>query len=702
MAATGLYSIVLLFEDQANSLQVIPSLKEKGLDIHVVANAAELIQIIAAKKFDLVCLSVNHPSASSLVQVLKIKTHVAVLVFGEDQSMDTSRAVLKTVADYQLTGAISSYNIWMKIAHLVKEKQRQAENASRKLIHRQRQDDDENIVVKSSTKPKEKETVEAVGKVSVKSNIKEKSPKLSVVAAEEKITVRSSISEEKITVKSAIPKKEKKILMSAKRKAPKLQINGQEDVEIVSGGKEESVGAVAVVDAKEEVRAQEVEVRNEKPAVKGKLLKMNRGTKPGASAPVKVNAKSAEADNGQVEIKTSSEKEDLGHVSVGSADAPTKTLKPLGKRKQQEKQNKDPLTEEEQIDREIDQLQNLFFENDSSALGLGSTTLEEDDARPVTNNVISMQDKRAERAATVSVKTANAVEEDVVVDNREVPSQDNGQVLVEEVSSYQTEEARLASIEAARAHRKKIKEKKAQKEEAALKIGKKEHLLFKKSFREAVAKAGEHSLQRLENTKTIGVVNRVSLIPVDNISERGFILVANSSNDYASSNEITDFKGTLNAEMQGFEDKHEFSLGDTYNIETLEVDVAAWAERSSQFFYTFEHPETGQQVLICFLKRDDLSPETCHMEEQRMHRIEIHEVPARLPVSFDAYLFLARNDKMLPYLRRGGSLTAKQIQRLYQRGFKFLYVRDEDVRDYYEFYYSFSLNQDFRLVRKFA
>lgn len=688
MAASGPYSIVLLFEDQANSLLVAPPLKEKGLDVHVVATAAELIQIIAVQKFDLVCLSVNHPSATSLVQVLKIKTHVAVLVFGEDQSTETSRAVLKTAADYQITGTISSYNIWMKIGHLVKEKQRQIENASRMLSNRFKEQEGNTVVKSSGSKPTEP-TGEAVGKVQIKAVTAEKKSKVSVIS-EERITVKSSSNEDKITVKSAILKKEKKILMGAKKKAPKLQIEGQDDVEVITGPVESDAGSVAIKEDATPIHVTALEVKSEKPAPKGKLLKKAPKSAVAPATPVTVQVEAlAPAPTGKVKVEE----------SVAPAKS-AKSFRPVGKIKKPEKR-KENLSEDEQIDREIDQLQNLFFETDPNVIGLGEANVVEDN-NATDNSTVDLHNEEATSRGTVELKAKTHDDDRGTVRKSIADALENGAVVVEEQSSYQTEEARILSIEAARAHRKKIKEKSAQKAEAALKIGTKEHLLFKKIFREAVAKAGEKSLKRSENTHSIGAVTKVSLIPVDNVSERGFIIVANNANDFSPIDEISGFKETLNSEMNGVKTKHEFVLGDTYNIETLEVDVAAWAERSSQFFYTFENPDSGKQVLICFLKREDLFPETCHMESQRMYRIDIHEVPSRVPVSFDAYLFLARNDKMLPYLRRGGFLTGKQIQRLYQRGFKFLYLKDEDVRDYYEFYFSFALNQDFRSAKKFA
>lgn len=682
MANVGPFSIVLLFENQANSLQVVQSLREKGLDVHTVNNASELIQIIAAHKFDLVCLSVNHPSASSLVQVLKIKTHVAVLMFGEDASNATAKAVLKTAADYQVTGAISSYNIWLKIGHLVKEKQRHTETASRMLSGKAHVDEDEAIVIKSPTVEKERRN--EIGKVSlVKSKIKERPSNLSVVAGpdvEEKsfkvkgakfeksgavnIVSESDSGEPHQNDKSKEPKQEKKkMLMGAKKKAPKISIPTPEEIDVV----DDAPVTVGSVEIKEKVIVQassEVTVQEKPAAPKGKLMKKSSGLR---------------------------ENRDSGKV-----------MRSVGKSKKNESLGQ--LTEEQLIDREIDQIQSLFFDGDPKVLGLdGNVEVDLNPAPPENLGNVMIFKGEAPKAA-INIESDEQISDNGHVHFSEGPKTEREVVIAtEEESSYETEADKIISIEAARAHRKKVREKqKAEKLAAELSPPPKiDRLRFKKVFRDAVAKAGQHRFQRSENTNSIGAVTRISLIPVDNTSERGFIIMANNQNDYTTIDEVSGFKATLVAEMEDFKEAS-FELGDTFNIETFEVDMAAWAQQSSQFFYMFEDPETGKQMLICFLKKEQLFPKALKMSEHQMHRIDIHELPPKMPVSFDAYLFLARNDKMLPYLRRGGSLTSKQIQRLYKRGFKFLYVKDEEVRDYYEFYLSLSLNQDFRSERKLA
>jgi hypothetical protein len=644
MANAGPFSIVMLFDDQANSLQTVQSLKEKGLDILTVNNASELIQMIAANKFDLVALSVNHASTTSLVQVLKIKTKVEVLVFGEDASPATSKAILKAGADYQVAGVISSYNLWLKIGHLVKDKLRHMETASRMLSGKNRSEDDSSaMIIKSSERSKAKE--EMGERVSViKSTPKPRKAdanhdQTSLVLEPEK--------------KEHAPKKEKKLLVGVKKKQGSIIRTSEEEVESASNitiePAESRTHGKKVATEEAEPRTAEP-VAKEKAPVKGKLMR-----------------------SGKAENKAKKE-------------SPT----PLAKEKLEKPRGK--LTEEQLIDQEIDEMQNIFFANDQDgATSNGGVQLFDKDA--VGNGKVLNSQKAEQQKKTTPQESASGTKK-----------KNN-----EEESSYETEEDKIVSIEAARAHRKKQRElrraeQKQIKNEAAkpATVHNLDKLRFKKQFREAVAKAGEKGFHKPKNAKSIGVVTKVSLIPVDNLSEKGFILMANSKNDHATVDEVSNFKGLLEKEMLGLLESQEFVLGDTYNIETFEVDFAAWAEKSSQFFHTYEEPETGKQVLICFLRKESLFPNSRKAEEYNMHRIELRELPPQTPVSFDAYLFLARNEKMLPYLRRGGSLTAKQVERLYRRGFKFLYIRDEEIRDYYSFYLSLYLNQDFRTDRKVA
>lgn len=317
MANVGPFSIVLLFDNQANSLQIVQSLKEKGLDVQTVNSASELIQMIAGYKFDLVALSVNHSSTTSLVQVLKIKTKVEVLVFGEDATPATSKAILKAGADYQVAGAISSYNLWLKIGHLVKDKHRHNETASRMLSGRGRPEEDSSaMIIKSSANAKAQE--ENDEKVSVvKSTIKSKK-------ATTNIDDISLVAEP--PQKSPAPKKEKKLLMGAKKKQSK--IIQTLDSEIEDSGKIKVVDSGIVKNAKVEIQAPEEEapahvaVIEEKAPPKGKLMKVGK-----VASKIKGEVRTAAPEPSQRLEKS-----------------PTK------------------LTEEQLIDREIDQIENLFFE----------------------------------------------------------------------------------------------------------------------------------------------------------------------------------------------------------------------------------------------------------------------------------------------------------------------------------------------------
>lgn len=660
MANVASFSIVFLFENPANSLQVVQSLKEKGVDVHTVSTAPELIQMIAAQKFDLVCLSVNHPSASSLVQVLKIKTQVAVLVFGEDAAGNTSKAVFKTAADYHLAGVISSYNLWMKIGHLVKDKQRHSDAAAKSLSLKVRSEDESAMIIKSSARGKEQQQ-EAVEKAAVvKSSPKGKAPKSTIISSSDQLATspHPERKKEKKLLMTGVKKKSLPSLKHAMKTLPKVE---QEDIDRSSLG--------------QQLPSEPDEVQNEvshgepterENTTKGKLLKMGK-------------PKIKEAKGKILFTKQATPKQSI-------AKAPTA-----------------PLTEEQILENEILQMENLF--SDGASTSFESLESAEDSHQSDEVGEVMVFEQHSHQPATILDGEGDEHMGSTFADLPEVSAGSVVHDNKEDESSYDSEADKIISIEAARLRKKKAKEKRvAEKkieEEKKSSVHSMHRLKFKKMFKEAVGKAGEKGFLKAENKKAVGRVTKVSLIPVDNPTERGFILMANSQNDFTTIDEVSAFKSTLKAEMSSFGEES-FELGDTFNIETFEVNVTEWAERSSQFFYTYESPQSGKQVLICFLKRDSLFPHARKIDEFDMHRIDIYEVPPKTPIQFDAYLFLERNEKMLPYLRRGGSLTAKQIQRLYKRGFKFLYVKDEEVREYYSFYLCLHLNQDFRLERKLA
>jgi hypothetical protein len=669
MAQSSAYSIVLLYENPANSLQVVQSLKDKDIDVHVVQTAGELIQIISGQSFDLVGLSVNHASTKSLVQVLKSRTQVAVLAFGEDKSPATARAVTKTAADFQIIGAITSYNIWMKIGHLVKEKQRHHERTSMMLNGKMPSNmDDDNqsaMIIKSSAKGKQREKdakqVSHVKSIEGRIAAKKSSPQHQERTSAKEETGESSlvedISEETANLTAALEQEQKKNLPKIAQKKTELGMNASED------SIEPAENTAPAKTLEESILAgdlnQDTENAPEEAPLKNKGL---LGTK-------KQNDKKSKGNGGLIQINKKPQRE--GELHVINNESKPNTGKTI-------------FTEDEQIDREIDQMQNIFFDKngESSLSDLGTAVIQGEESGDIGGVIMPEPTEQKDVELIFQEMQKASKGKNTTADPLEDPKKDIGKII---------------SFGAA-------KEKKKRKQPVSVKTQEPsftpmEKLKFKKLFRDAVSQAAESDFKKVDRLEIPWNTSKISVIPVESHKEKGFLLIANSENEYATAEETSGFKDALTEQMK--QKNEEFSLGDTLNIETFEVDMSSWATKSSQFHYNFE-TNSGKKIIICFLKRDPVFPKTRKHEQQDMHRIDLHELPPKMPVSFNAYLFLNRNNKMLPYIRRGGSLSSKQIERLYKSGFKFLYVKEDEVLEYYTFCISHYLNQDFRTVRRFA
>lgn len=754
MAHGATFSIALLFDNPLNSIQIAQSLKDKELDVHVAHSAAELIQLIATQQLDLVGLSVNHASASSLVQVLKSRTQISILAFGEDNEMSTAKAVAKTGASFQITGAVTSYNIWLKIGHLVKEKQRQQERLARMNVRKDAmEEEDAGAMIIRSSKKKDMSNaaadedgvhVRGVGSqartASNARKTKEDAGKIQVVSSQPSkgevgTAVSYSGSQEDEDTGSVLEFNEMDALAAALK-------NASEESEIEKSTKPTPKFTQAEPLSKNrKTKSEETElVYKESPSAKGESAtgeaskkakpKNNGGGLLGVRKPddKKAHQKENDADAPEQDSQNQDNKIrfEKGKKGGGNVLQIDKRKKDNGSPTQIEKgaiSTHSDIPEDDLIDDEIDQMQSLFFDTGADA-GHGSVSSTASADNKKGNGGVIMQEGRAREKASATYEEGLGREK-APATYEQAQDQEGAELMFQQaqeeakkkkhesslVAKKKTAQetkpqdkeqeaapAKVISLEQERQKKKKPSSKSTH--DAPATIEPMEKLRYRKTFREAVATAGESDFTKQEGWSGFGLTTKVSIIPVDNPFQRGLLLVANSDNDYATAEEISGFKGALVNEMKQ-KKQTTFSLGETLNVETFEVDVCEWAARNSQFFYFFEG-KGGKKILICFLQRDPIYPKTSKDDEQSMHRIDLYEVPPKMPVNFDAYLLLTRNEKMLPYVRRGGSLSAKQIERLYKRGFKFLYVKEEAVPDYHIFCLSLFLNQGFRLGRKLA
>ena len=122
MSEAKTFRLILLYESMPPSLPAAQGLKDKGVEVKVVDSAAALIQSLVQKQFDVIGLSANHTSCTSLTKIIREKMKLPIMVFGEDRKEQTMKKVQIANADFKINGTLTAYNAWMKIHGLYKDK----------------------------------------------------------------------------------------------------------------------------------------------------------------------------------------------------------------------------------------------------------------------------------------------------------------------------------------------------------------------------------------------------------------------------------------------------------------------------------------------------------------------------------------------------------------------------------------------------
>jgi hypothetical protein len=549
MSTPKSFTMVFLYDKMAASLPVAQALKEKNIDVHVAQNAGELIQFIAMKNVDLVGLSANHASSKSLIQVLREKTSVKILIFGEDKSQGTVDRVDTLDGDYKVLGVATAYNIWMKIASMVKNKMKESENNG-------------NILYSGGAAA----TVKQEATITVKS------------------TKEAKFSKGEGT--SAFGKKKKD-----KNKKQSSDLEDKNDV-------------------------------------------INFQQQSGDAAPGEKSSDLLFFKKESGEGKKSKKKKSFGKEPEVSSSSQESTAEESFLDQKQAKQGGDAVIEKAVPNMELDEVSRQAEE---SGEDLG-TILE-----------VGMQEPKTgmgELSAPKFNKNRN------------------------KKSSKQAEGSRNEPPE----------------------------VPFKDQVLAAVSGT---FVSNDESREEFGTVNRITVVPVDKEQGRGFLIFCTIDNQFMGSSgpAFEDFKSSLLNKMASHDS---VDFGDVYNIETEEIDIQNLIQNSSDFHVIVADPKSQKQVLICFVAKENIYPDTNRSNDTDMMMVELDVIPAQTPINFNLFLHFSRNNRMIPYLRRGGELTVEQLKRLAERGVQSVYIPEDERKALYSFFISQTIHQDIRPAKKAA
>ncbi len=587
MSQAKTYTLIFLYDKMALSLPVAQTLKEKNIEVHVAQNAGELIQLIASKNVDMVGLSANHASSRSLIQVLREKTHVKILAFGEDKMPSTAQRIDKMDADFKILGVATAYNIWMKIAPSVKAKMKEHENNGNVLYSggsSTQQKSHQAIIVKNSKGAAEKEKADSGAN----------------------------------------------IISSGKKKKDKNKRKNAEP---------------AMDDTFEQ---------GDSPAQGNDVMFFKK------DAPVSKESKRKDKSDGL------SKKSSLG--------------------KNNKKTQKD-------IDAEFDSMESMVSPNLSMK-------------KAPTNDDVEV-DIESAQANTGGGKMEQEVPDELDGSIIQVGLDKNPDAGIGSVDNLGAESKVGKLLKFDKKNKKKLKgkankEKESEEEVTAQAADEVAEEIPQEPLENIIQKAALSAYVSVEPGKeNFGSINKMTVIPVDRDVDRGFIIFCTNDNQFLS---------TIAASMDTFKNSLQETLaeqgmvvvGESYNIETEEVEILNWVLEKSQFHYMFEDAKSQKQIMICFLPKENIYPDTNKSTELNMLKVELDVIPPATPLNFNVFIYLARNNRVVPYIRRGGKFTDEQMARLGDHGVDSVYINEEDRKALYSFFISQTIGQDLRPIKKAA
>ncbi|WP_413293165.1 hypothetical protein ACLSU7_17405 [Bdellovibrio sp. HCB185ZH] len=111
---------------------------------------------------------------------------------------------------------------------------------------------------------------------------------------------------------------------------------------------------------------------------------------------------------------------------------------------------------------------------------------------------------------------------------------------------------------------------------------------------------------------------------------------------------------------------------ETMPIKIKQVPFAAWAVEHAEFLRKSVHE--GNEVAMAFFPRPDLKAEITRSPDEEMAAVKIHEMRTDVPVEFNLYVHLPRNNRYVLYTPEGGVFLSEQKTRLVNQGITHLHV----------------------------
>lgn len=195
-----------------------------------------------------------------------------------------------------------------------------------------------------------------------------------------------------------------------------------------------------------------------------------------------------------------------------------------------------------------------------------------------------------------------------------------------------------------------------------------------KSFQEACESA-------LEKHVPVTNIEKLTVIPITSDSISGLLVMVMAEReevDQALVEALRSKMGGMNSYIQinGLSTK-------TLHLEIDEVDFKTWTRQHAKFVTHGNHK--GKEVMMAFFEMEQSVINIAPSVDPTMSEIKVNNLTPNTKIDFDAYLYLASNNKFLMYLRDGGKVSDSQLKNLKKRNIDSLHIKNE-VQDNYRAY----------------
>lgn len=184
--------------------------------------------------------------------------------------------------------------------------------------------------------------------------------------------------------------------------------------------------------------------------------------------------------------------------------------------------------------------------------------------------------------------------------------------------------------------------------------------------RRFIGRPGSHEIQE---TDKLDPIDKMTAFIVGSHSEHGILLMGNSKGEHLTKDTIDSLLETIKKEFKGLP----FKVEDVFQLDVKSSDICAWARQHSLFTFLYNNNTSFASLLKC----GRLFPELVPTQQPEMRSMRLEYLPIQDIADFDIYLYFSRNDKLLPFIKKGEEAATK-IRRMLDRGLHIVFIHEAD------------------------